>query len=151
MRRILHVDMDAFFAAVEQMRHLELVGKPVIIGGAGDPTMRGVVSTASYEARKYGIHSAMPLQRAYRLCPEAIFLPVDYDEYMRVSEKIKDILRTFTPLIENVGIDEAFLDITDIDMESEEVAKKIKERIKKEIISDSSLRPRRQRTLEKKS
>jgi DNA polymerase-4 len=125
--------MDAFFAAVEQMRHPELVGKPVIIGGAGDPTMRGVVSTASYEARKYGIHSAMPLQRAYRLCPEAIFLPVDYDEYMRVSEKIKDILRSFTPLIENVGIDEAFLDITDIDMESEEVAKKIKERIKKEV------------------
>ena len=133
MRRILHVDMDAFFAAVEQMRHPELVGKPVIIGGAGDPTMRGVVSTASYEARKYGIHSAMPLRRAYRLCPEAIFLPVDYDEYMRVSEKIKDILRSFTPLIENVGIDEAFLDITDIDMESEEVAKKIKERIKKEV------------------
>lgn len=133
MRRILHVDMDAFFAAVEQMRHPDLVGKPVIIGGAGDPTMRGVVSTASYEARKYGIHSAMPLQRAYRLCPEAIFLPVDYDEYMRVSEKIKDILRRFTPLIENVGIDEAFLDITDIDMESEEVAKKIKERIKKEV------------------
>jgi DNA polymerase-4 len=125
--------MDAFFAAVEQMRHPDLVGKPVIIGGAGDPTMRGVVSTASYEARKYGIHSAMPLQRAYRLCPEAIFLPVDYDEYMRVSEKIKDILRRFTPLIENVGIDEAFLDITDIDMESEEVAKKIKERIKKEV------------------
>jgi DNA polymerase-4 len=125
--------MDAFFAAVEQMRHPELVGKPVIIGGAGDPTMRGVVSTASYEARKYGIHSAMPLRRAYRLCPEAIFLPVDYDEYMRVSEKIKDILRSFTPLIENVGIDEAFLDITDIDMESEEVAKKIKERIKKEV------------------
>ena len=118
--------MDAFFAAVEQMRHPELVGKPVIIGGAGDPTMRGVVSTASYEARKYGIHSAMPLRRAYRLCPEAVFLPVDYDEYMRVSEKIKDILRSFTPLIENVGIDEAFLDITDIDMESEEVAKKIK-------------------------
>jgi DNA polymerase-4 len=125
--------MDAFFAAVEQMRHPELVGKSVIIGGAGDPTMRGVVSTASYEARKYGIHSAMPLRRAYRLCPEAIFLPVDYDEYMRVSEKIKDILRSFTPLIENVGIDEAFLDITDIDMESEEVAKKIKERIKKEV------------------
>jgi len=133
MRRILHIDMDAFFAAVEQMRHPELVGIPVIIGGAGDPTMRGVVSTASYEARKYGIHSAMPLRRAYRLCPEAVFLPVDYDEYMRVSEKIKDILRSFTPLIENVGIDEAFLDITDIDMESEEVAKKIKERIKKEV------------------
>ena len=125
--------MDAFFAAVEQIRHPELVGKPVIIGGAGDPTMRGVVSTASYEARKYGIHSAMPLRRAYRLYPECIFLPVDYDEYMRVSEKIKDILRGFTPLLEDVGIDEAFLDITNIDMESEEIAKKIKDRIRKEI------------------
>jgi DNA polymerase IV len=132
MRRILHIDMDAFFAAVEQKRHPELVGKPVVIGGDGDPTKRGVVSTASYEARKYGIHSAMPLRRAYRLCPEAIFLPVDYEEYKKVSEKIKDILRSFTPLVEDVGIDEAFLDITDVDMESEEIAKRIKERIRKE-------------------
>ncbi|MEW6213712.1 MAG: DNA polymerase IV [Nitrospirota bacterium] len=133
MRRILHIDMDAFFAAVEQKRHPELVGKPVIIGGDGDPTKRGVVSTASYEARKYGIHSAMPLRRAYRLCPEAVFLPVDYDEYVRVSEKIKDILRSITPLIEDVGIDEAFLDITDVDMESEEIARRIKEMIKEEV------------------
>lgn len=124
--------MDAFFAAVEQKRHPELVGKPVVIGGDGDPTKRGVVSTASYEARKYGIHSAMPLRHAYRLCPEAVFLPVDYDEYLKVSEKIKGILRNFTPLVEDVGIDEAFLDITDVDMESEEIAKRIKERIKKE-------------------
>jgi DNA polymerase-4 len=124
--------MDAFFAAVEQKRHSELVGKPVVIGGDGDPTKRGVVSTASYEARKYGIHSAMPLRRAYRLCPEAVFLPVDYDEYMKVSDKIKGILRSFTPLVEDVGIDEAYLDITDIDMESEEITKRIKERIKKE-------------------
>ena len=124
--------MDAFFAAVEQKRHPELIGKPVVIGGAGDPTKRGVVSTASYEARKYGIHSAMPLQQAYRLCPEAVFLPVDYDEYMKVSEKVKDVLRSFTPLVEDVGIDEAFLDITDVDMESEEITKMIKERIRKE-------------------
>lgn len=124
--------MDAFFAAVEQKRHPELVGKPVVIGGDGDPTKRGVVSTASYEARKYGIHSAMPLRRAYRLCPAAVFLPVDYDEYLKVSEKIKGILRNFTPLVEDVGIDEAYLDITDVDMESEEIAKRIKERIKKE-------------------
>jgi DNA polymerase-4 len=122
--------MDAFFAAVEQMRHPELAGKPVVIGGDGDPTKRGVVSTASYEAREYGIHSAMPLRRAYRLCPEAIFLPVDYDEYIRVSESIKNILRNFTPLVEDVGIDEAFLDITGVDMESEELAKKIKEMIR---------------------
>jgi len=125
--------MDAFFAAVEQKRHPELIGKPVIIGGDGDPTKRGVVSTASYEARKYGIHSAMPLRKAYRLCPGAIFLPVDYDEYVRVSEKIKDIFRSLTPLIEDVGIDEAFLDITDVDMESEETAKRIKEMIKEKL------------------
>jgi len=124
--------MDAFFAAVEQKRHPELVGKPVVIGGDGDPKKRGVVSTASYEARKYGIHSAMPLRHAYRLCPEAVFLPVDYHEYLKVSEKIKSILRNFTPLAEDVGIDEAFLDITDVDMESEEISKRIKERIKKE-------------------
>lgn len=125
--------MDAFFAAIEQKRHPELVGKPVVIGGDGDPTKRGVVSTASYEARKYGIHSAMPLRKAYRLCPEATFLPVDYDEYLKVSEKIKEILRSFTPLVEDVGIDEVFLDITDVDMESEEIAKSIKERIRKEV------------------
>ena len=90
MRRILHIDMDAFFAAVEQKRHPELVGKPVVIGGNGDPTKKGVVSTASYEARKYGIHSAMPLRAAFHLCPEAVFLPVDYDEYVRVSKIIED-------------------------------------------------------------
>jgi DNA polymerase-4 len=125
--------MDAFFAAVEQKRHPELIGKPVVIGGAGDPTKRGVVSTASYEARKYGIHSAMPLRTAYRLCPEAVFLPVDYDEYSRVSKIIKGILRSFTPLLEDVGIDEAFLDITDLNIGSEEVAREIKKKIKDEL------------------
>lgn len=132
MRRILHIDMDAFFAAVEEKRHPELTDKPIVIGGDGDPTKRGVVSTASYEARKYGIHSAMPLRRAYQLCPQAVFLPVDYDEYVKVSGKIKTILLSFTPLAEDVGIDEAFLDITDIDMESEEIVKRIKERIREE-------------------
>jgi DNA polymerase-4 len=132
MRRILHIDMDAFFAAVEEKRHPELAGKPIVIGGDGDPTKRGVVSTASYEARKYGIHSAMPLRRAYQLCPQAVFLPVDYDEYAKVSGKIKAILRSFTPLFEDVGIDEAFLDITDIDMESEDIVKRIKKRIREE-------------------
>lgn len=130
--RILHIDMDAFFASVEELRRPELIGKPVVIGGNGDPTKRGVVSTASYEARKFGIHSAMPLRTAYKLCPDAVFLPVDYGEYSRVSEKIKDVLREFTPLIEDVGIDEAFLDISQIDMPSEEIAKVIKKRIKDE-------------------
>ncbi|MCJ7747705.1 MAG: DNA polymerase IV [Desulfobacterales bacterium] len=132
MRRILHIDMDAFFSSVEQKRHPELVGKPVVVGGGGDPTKRGVVSTASYEARKFGIHSAMPLRTAYKLCPDAVFLPVDYEEYSRVSERIKEILREFTPIIEDVGIDEAFLDISSIDKPSEEIAKKIKRRIKDE-------------------
>ena len=78
MRRILHIDMDAFFAMVEHKRRPELIGKPVVIGGDGDPTKRGVVSTASYEAREFGIHSAIPLRTAYKRCPDAVFLPVDY-------------------------------------------------------------------------
>jgi len=132
MRRILHIDMDAFFAAVEQKRHPELKDKPVVIGGSGDPTKRGVVSTASYEARKFGIHSAMPLRTAYKLCPHAIYLPVDYEEYARVSQKVKEILREFTSAIEDVGIDEAFLDISQSDKSSEEIAGEIKKRIKDE-------------------
>ena len=132
MRRILHIDMDAFFSSVEQKRHPELAGKPVVVGGEGDPTKRGVVSTASYEAREFGIHSAMPLRTAYKLCPEAIFLPVDYEEYSRVSGEIKALLKAFTPIIEDVGIDEAFLDISTIDRPSGEIAREIKKRIKDE-------------------
>lgn len=125
----MHIDMDAFFAAVEEKRHPEIKGKPVVIGGSGDPTQRGVVSTASYEARKFGIHSAMPLRTAYKLCPDAIFLPVDYREYSRVSKIIKDILREVTSELEDVGIDEAFLDVSEIDRPSEDIAKEIKKRI----------------------
>jgi len=132
MRRILHIDMDAFFASIEQQRRPELAGKPLVIGGKGDPTKRGVVSTASYEARKFGIHSAMPLRTAYKLCPDAVFLPVDYKDYSMVSKMIKKILREFTPIIEEAGIDEAFLDISEIRNGSEEIAKEIKKRIKKE-------------------
>lgn len=130
MRRILHIDMDAFFAAVEQRRNPNLIGKALVIGGSGDPTQRGVVSTASYEARKFGIHSAMPLRTAYKLCPHAVFLPVDYREYARISGKIKDILKKFCPLMQDVGIDEAFLDISQIDKPPEEIAKEIKTAIK---------------------
>ncbi|HET6515873.1 MAG TPA: DNA polymerase IV [Thermodesulfovibrionales bacterium] len=132
MRRILHIDMDAFFAAVEEKRRPELRGKPVVIGGSGDPTKRGVVSTASYEARKYGIHSAMPLQTAYKLCPHAVFLPVDYDEYARVSSMIKAKLKEISPLMEDVGIDEAFLDISENQKPSEVIATEIKGAIKAE-------------------
>jgi len=105
----------------------------VIIGGSGDPAQRGVVSTASYEARKFGIHSAMPLRTAYKLCRQGIFLPVDYGEYSRVSKRVKDILREFSSVMEDVGIDEAFLDISESSESSEEIAQRIKERIKSEL------------------
>jgi DNA polymerase-4 len=130
MRRILHMDMDAFFAAVEEGRRPELKGKPLVIGGSGDPTKRGVVSTANYEARKYGIHSAMPLRTAHRLCPHAVFLPVDYGEYSRVSRTIKEALREFSPVMEDVGIDEAFIDISESPVAPKEIAARIKERIR---------------------
>ena len=108
---ILHVDLDAFFAAVEQRDRPDLRGKPVIVGG-GAPTARGVVSAASYEARRYGVHSAMPLRTAYALCPQGVFLPVDGRKYQRVSREVMAILRRFTPLVEPISIDEAFLDVT---------------------------------------
>jgi DNA polymerase-4 len=130
MRRILHVDMDAFFAAIEQKRHPELAGKPVIIGGHGDPTERGVVSTASYEARRFGIRSGTPLRTAYRLCPEAIFLPVDFDTYAAVSQQIKAILREFSLTCEDSGLDEAFLDVSHVEQAPEQIAKTIKKRIR---------------------
>ena len=132
MRRILHIDMDAFFAAVEQKRHPELLGRPVVIGGEGDPAKRGVVSTASYEARKFGIHSAMPLRTAHKLCPDAVFLPVDYREYSRISGKIKAILSEFSPVMEDVGIDEAFIDISGALTPSGEIARDIKKKIGEE-------------------
>ncbi len=129
-KTILHVDMNAFFAAVELLRHPELKGKPVIIGGGGDPTQRGVVSTASYEARKYGIYSGMPLRTAFKLCPKAIFLPVDYAFYAKVSKKIKSILHKFSKRVEEVGIDEAFLDISRSALPPEQIARQIKQHIK---------------------
>lgn len=124
--------MDAFFAAIEQRRHPEYQGKPVVVGGDGDPHKRGVVSTASYEARRYGIRSAMPLREAYRRCPQAIFLPVDYEEYSSVSEKIMAILREYISFVEPVSLDEAFLDVSDNVRPAEEIAREIKDRIMQE-------------------
>jgi DNA polymerase IV len=126
MRRILHIDMDAFFAAVEERRNPDLKGKPVVIGGTGDPSQRGVVATANYEARKYGIHSAMPLRTALKLCPKAVFLPVDFQVYVAVSRQFKSVLLTITTIMEDVGIDEAYLDISDEPDINEVIAEKIK-------------------------
>ncbi|NQZ68635.1 MAG: DNA polymerase IV [Lentisphaeria bacterium] len=109
-RFILHVDMDAFFASVEQHDKPELKGKPIIIGSG--PHERGVVSTCSYEARVYGVHSAMPSRQAYKRCPEGIFLPVRGERYQEVSEQVFEIFERFTPHLEKLSIDEAFLDIS---------------------------------------
>ena len=130
-RIILHVDMDAFFASVEQLDNPSLRGKPVIVGGVSE---RGVVSTCSYEARKYGVHSAMPGFMARSKCPMGIFLPVRYGRYKEISNKIFDIFKEITPVIEPLSIDEAFLDITDTDFkDGKRVALYIKDRVKKEI------------------
>ena len=109
-RSIAHVDMDAFYAAIEQRDRPALRGRPVVVGA--DPRGRGVVSAASYEARTFGVRSAMPISRAARLCPHAAFLPVDMEKYQRVSRQIMDILGAFSPLVEQVSIDEAFVDLT---------------------------------------
>ncbi len=110
-RKIIHIDMDAFFAAVEQRDHPELRGKPVVVGG--DPGGRGVVATCSYEARRFGIHSAMSCARAYRLCPQAIFVRPRFDAYRQASQQIREIFLQYTDLVEPLSLDEAFLDVTE--------------------------------------
>jgi DNA polymerase-4 len=112
-RAIAHVDMDAFYASIEQRDRPELRGRPVIVGAS--PTGRGVVSAASYEARRFGVRSAMPIGRAARLCPDGHFLPVDMDKYQRVSVEVMAILADFSPLVEPVSVDEAFVDLTGIE------------------------------------
>lgn len=128
-RIILHVDMDAFFAAVEVLRRPDLRGKPVIVGGNGNPYSRGVVSTASYEARQFGVHSAMPLRMALRKCPQGVFLPVDMGTYAAYSRRIMAILRDHTPLVEPLSLDEAFLDVTGRTDNPRALAEEIRARI----------------------
>jgi DNA polymerase IV len=134
---IAHVDLDAFFAAVEQRDRPELRGKPVIVGGGG-PHDRGVVSTCSYEARPFGVRSAMPLRTAAALCPQAVFLPVDGRKYAAVSRDVMAILRRFTPRVEQLSIDEAFLDLAG----TEKLAgppEAVARRIKREITDETRL------------
>src|SRR5271154_118920 len=106
---ILHVDMDAFFVSVELLERPDLRGKPVVVGG--QPNRRGVVSAASYEARRYGIHSAMPLRTAGKLCPHAVFLEGRHDLYATWSDRVAEILGKFSPVVEMASIDEAYLDL----------------------------------------
>lgn len=126
---IIHVDMDAFFAAVEVIDNPSLKGKPVIVGGT---TERGVVATCSYEARSFGVRSAMPAYMAKAKCPDAIFLPVRYGRYKEVSNKIFNIFYQITPFVEPLSIDEAYLDITHLRKSPMEIARYIKKSVKQE-------------------
>ncbi|MEU5694473.1 DNA polymerase IV [Actinosynnema sp. NPDC020468] len=115
---VLHVDLDQFVAAVEVARRPELAGRPVVVGGAGDPDGRAVVATASYEARAFGVHSGMPLRVARRKCPEAVFLPTDPDAYQAVSDEVMAALRELPAVVEVIGWDEAFLGVATADPEA---------------------------------
>ena len=113
-RKIIHIDMDAFFAAVEQRDFPDLKGQPVVVGGK--PDSRGVVATCSYEARKFGIHSAMPTSRAYQLCPHARFVPPRFSAYKQASQEIHKVFKQFTDVIEPLSLDEAYLDVSESDI-----------------------------------
>ena len=134
---VLHVDLDQFIAAVEVLRHPELRGQAVIVGGDGDPAKRGVVSTASYEARAYGVHSGQPLRTAARLCPGAVFLPVDREAYEAVSAEVMAALRESGAVVEVLGWDEAFLGIDDED--PERFARGLQQRIRAAMQLDSTV------------
>ena len=132
-RDIIHVDMDAFYASVEQLDNPELRGKPVIVGGPAES--RGVVAAASYEVRSFGVHSAMPTAQAIRRCPHAIVLPVRMARYAEISQQIHAIFERFTPLVEPLSLDEAFLDVTastNLFGPAEKIGRDIKQRIKEE-------------------
>ncbi|MBI2831609.1 MAG: DNA polymerase IV [Chloroflexi bacterium] len=133
VRRIMLIDLDAFFVSVEQVLNPELKGKPVVVGGK--PDRRGVVAAASYEARKFGVHSAMPLTTAYRLCPQAIFIEGNFSHYREASEKFMAILSDFSPDLEPVSLDEAYMDVTGFESiygSIRQMAALIRQRIKQE-------------------
>lgn len=132
MRKIIHIDMDAFFASIEQRDHSELRGKPVAVGFDGP---RGVVSTASYEARKFGVHSAMSIYKAKKLCPQLIIVHTDHEYYRYVSAQVHEIFVRYTDVIEPLSIDEAFLDVTDCqtDLSAVDIAESIRCEIKEKL------------------
>ena len=129
-RFILHIDMDAFYASIEQRDHPELRGRAVIVGGS--PDKRGVVASCSYEARQFGIHSALPSRTAFRLCPQAVFLPARFEVYRAVSARIMQLFRTHTDLVEPLSLDEAYLDVTSAVQNLDEAAQLARE-IKRQI------------------
>ncbi|MBW4827267.1 MAG: DNA polymerase IV [Clostridiaceae bacterium] len=134
-RSIIHVDMDAFYASVEERDNPSLKGKPIIVGGS--LKNRGVVTTASYEARKYGVHSAMATYKAKKLCPKGVFLPVNMAKYKEISREVHDIFKRYSKIIEPISIDEAFIDVTGKDPFF--VAQNIKRDIKKELNLTASI------------
>jgi DNA polymerase IV len=136
MRRIVHLDMDAFYASVEQRDNPELRGKPVAVGGR--PQSRGVVAAASYESRAFGVRSAMPMARAVRLCPDLVIVPPDFERYRRVSSEVMEILRACTPLVEPLSLDEAYLDVTE-NAWGEPLGSRVARRLKTEILEKTGL------------
>lgn len=139
VRRILHVDLDCFYVSVERLLDPSLAGKPVLVGG--DPSSRGVVASASYEARAFGVHSAMPMAQALRLYPSAVVIRWRHDLYRDYSHQVMDILHEITPIVEQLSIDEAYLDVTNIGEEwqsAEEIAARTQRRLKQELGLPSS-------------
>lgn len=129
IRKIIHIDMDAFYASVEQLDNPELLGKPIVVGGSSN---RGVVAAASYEARKYGVYSAMSSVQAKRLCPDLIFVPTNMERYSEISKAVRQIFHTYTDLVEPLSLDEAYLDVTSNkkdDPSASRIARKIRAEI----------------------
>lgn len=136
-RKILHLDLDAFFCAVEEQRDPTLAGKPFAVGGR--PETRGVVASCSYPARQFGVRSAMPMSQAIRHCPSLIIVPANHKAYGKVSTQVMDLLRTVTPLVEQISIDEAFLDVTELPGQAESIARELQQRIRRELDLSSSI------------
>ncbi|MFN8420938.1 MAG: hypothetical protein U0528_17105 [Anaerolineae bacterium] len=136
-RKILHLDLDAFFCSVEELRDPSLKGKPFAVGGK--PDQRGVVASCSYAARRFGVHSAMPMSRAVRICPDLLIVPHDFKAYREYSHRVMDILHALTPLVEQISIDEAFLDVTALSDDPERIACRLQAQINNRLNLSCSL------------